>query len=176
MEKKCTHTHYSKPLEDIVVLEEDVTTFDEVENRFLGSVTDDMYISLSREDTIEILDEILIEALPWFRNPRNVNLLEYDRKTRCFKYKWDELEIQIVLKYMQMIWIQRQLYTIDLIKQKYSGSDFKFTSQAAHIKQLITLKQETEREGYHLQSDYSRRKKNKNGIYKTTLRQLMEVI
>lgn len=97
------------PLENISEVEseeiifEDFTTFDEVEARFLGSVTDDMYVALNKEDTEEILDEILIEALPWFKNPREINLLDYDRKKRCFKYKLDELEIQIVNKYMMMI-------------------------------------------------------------------------
>ena len=168
------------PLENISEVEseeiifEDFTTFDEVETRFLGSVTDDMYVALNKEDTEEILDEILIEALPWFKNPREINLLDYDRKKRCFKYKLDELEIQIVNKYMMMIWVQRQLFTIDLIKQKYSSGDFKLSSQAAHIKQLVELKKECEREGYHLQSDYSRRKKNEKGIYKSTFGQLME--
>ena len=94
-------------LENINEIEEidfaDFTTFDEVESRFLGSVTDDMYVALNKEDTEEILDEILVEALPWFKNPREINLLDYNRKERRFNYKLDELEIQIVTKYMMMV-------------------------------------------------------------------------
>ena len=94
-------------LENINEIEEidfaNFTTFDEVESRFLGSVTDDMYVALNKEDTEEILDEILIEALPWFKNPREINLLDYNRKERRFNYKLDELEIQIVTKYMMMV-------------------------------------------------------------------------
>ena len=94
-------------LENINEIEEidfaDFTTFDEVESRFLGSVTDDMYVARNKEDTEEILDEILVEALPWFKNPREINLLDYNRKERRFNYKLDELEIQIVTKYMMMV-------------------------------------------------------------------------
>jgi hypothetical protein len=80
----------------------------------------------------------------------------------------------IVVKYMTMTWLQQQIYTVDNIRQKYSGSDFKFTSQASHIKQLIALKAETEREGYHLQSNYSRMEL-KDGVYRSSLSKIMEV-
>lgn len=92
-----------------------------------------------------------------------------------FECQLDEIEKAIVVKYMTMVWLQQQIYTIDNIRQKYSGSDFKFTSQASHIKQLIALKAETEREGYHLQSDYSRRKLDEDGVYRTSLSKIMEV-
>lgn len=157
------------------VLSDQPTTFDELEQRFLGTITDDMYLEIEKQETEDMLDEILIQALPWFRNPREVNLLDYNLEERRFNYQLDELEKQIVVKYMTMCWLQQQLYTIDLVRQKYTGSDFKLTSQASHIKQLVTLKAETEREGYHLQSDYSRRKRDKNGIYRTTLSKIMEV-
>lgn len=150
------------------------TTFDEVESRFLGAVTDDMYVSLNKSDTEEILDEVLIEALPWFRTPRGKNILDYDREGRKFKCYLDELEIQIIVKYMTMVWVQRQLFTIDLIKQKYTGSDFSVSSQANHIGKLITLKQEAEREGDHLQSNYYRYEKDEHGVYRTTLYKLLE--
>lgn len=79
------------------------TTFEELEQRFLGTITDDMFLELTKQDTEEMLDEILIQALPWFRNPREVNLLEYDAEERCFKYELDELEKQIIIKYMTMV-------------------------------------------------------------------------
>ena len=40
---------------------------------------------------------------------------------------------------------------------KYSGSDFKFTSQANHMQKLLALKKDYEREGFHLQRLYKRR-------------------
>lgn len=150
------------------------TSFDEIQSRFLGSVTEDMYLEMTEEDTKEILDELLIQALPWFKFPKNKNLLKYDLKNRCFYEKLSEMEMAIVVKYMTMTWLQQQIYTVDNIRQKYSGSDFKFTSQASHIKQLIALKAETEREGYHLQSNYSRMEL-KDGVYRSSLSKIMEV-
>jgi len=41
---------------------------------------------------------------------------------------------------------------------KYSGSDFKFTSQANHLAKLLTLKTENHRENIHAQRLYNRHK------------------
>jgi hypothetical protein len=46
---------------------------------------------------------------------------------------------------------------------KYSGSDFKFTSQANHLAKLLTLKAENHRENIHLQRLYKRRKVAEDG-------------
>lgn len=54
-------------------------------------------------------------------------------------------------------WLSFQLATVDLVRQKYSGSDFKFTSQASHLKQLKELKQQYIDKGFHLQRLYRRR-------------------
>lgn len=46
---------------------------------------------------------------------------------------------------------------------KYSGSDFKFTSQANHLAKLLTLKAENHRENIHAQRLYKRRKPRTDG-------------
>ena len=46
---------------------------------------------------------------------------------------------------------------------KYSGSDFKFTSQANHLQKLLTLKTENHRENIHAQRLYKRRKTHEDG-------------
>ena len=71
-------------------------------------------------------------------------------------------------------WIGFQLATVDLIRQKYSGSDFKFTSQASHIKQLSEMKKQYEQKGFHLQRVYCRRKKRADGRLTSTFSQIME--
>ena len=52
------------------------TRFVEVYNRFLGKITDDMYVELTPEDTIKDLRNLLIEAIPGFEFPRK-NLYDY---------------------------------------------------------------------------------------------------
>lgn len=151
------------------------TTFDEVESLFFTLVTDDMYMELTKEDTEQIVDEILIQAIPWFKFPKEKNLYDFDLTNRHFNCLLDTEEQLILCKYMTMVWVQEQMTTIDLIRQKYSGSDFKFTSQASHLKQLVTLKQELEREAYHLQSNYYMKGKDDGGVYRSTLARIMEV-
>lgn len=46
---------------------------------------------------------------------------------------------------------------------KYSGSDFKFTSQANHLAKLLNLKTEVNRENIHFQRLYKRRFKALDG-------------
>jgi hypothetical protein len=57
---------------------------------------------------------------------------------------------------------------------KYSGSDVKFTSQANHMQKLLQLKKDYEREGFHLQRLYKRRKVDEKGIYRSTFGDLMK--
>lgn len=57
---------------------------------------------------------------------------------------------------------------------KYSGSDFKFTSQANHMHKLKDLQKEYERKGFHLQRLYKRRKADSKGIMKSTFGSIME--
>jgi len=46
---------------------------------------------------------------------------------------------------------------------KYSGTDFKMTSQANHLGKLQTLLKEIQRQSLHMQRLYKRRKINDNG-------------
>ena len=68
----------------------------------------------------------------------------------------------------------QQLATVENTRLKYSGSDFKFTSQANHMKTIRQMKEEYEKEGFHLQRLYKRRYINSNGKLKPTMRLLMQ--
>jgi division protein CdvB (Snf7/Vps24/ESCRT-III family) len=46
---------------------------------------------------------------------------------------------------------------------KYSGTDFKMTSQANHLAKLLALQKEIERQSLHMQRLYKRRKLSSNG-------------
>ena len=160
------------------------TLFSEVYESFLSKITDDMYMQLTPEDTYEILRELLISAIPKFEFPRQS--LEYRlRKIKreedntiiikwCFINKLTHQEINILSDYMIVEWIGQQLASIENTRMKYSGSDFKFTSQANHMQKLLQLKKDYERQGFHLQRLYKRRLVDKNGIYRSTFAQLME--
>lgn len=53
------------------------TKFATVYNRFLGKITDDMYLELTPEDTVRDLQNLLIDAIPGFEFPR-VDLYDYE--------------------------------------------------------------------------------------------------
>lgn len=46
------------------------TTFSTIYNRFLGKITDDMYMELTPEDTVKDLQRLLVNAIPGFEFPR----------------------------------------------------------------------------------------------------------
>ena len=56
------------------------TQFAEIYDRFLGKITDDMYMELTPEDTIRDLRSLLIDAIPGFEFPRK-NLDDYNIET-----------------------------------------------------------------------------------------------
>jgi hypothetical protein len=72
-------------------------------------------------------------------------------------------------------WLGQQLASVENTRMKYSGSDFKFTSQANHMQKLLALKRDYEREGFHLQRLYKRRAPDENGIPRSTFGVITEV-
>ena len=70
---------------------------------------------------------------------------------------------------MKINWLQRQIASIENTRLKYSGSDFKFTSQANHMAKILALKTDYEREGFHLQRLYKRREINSDGSIKNRM-------
>ena len=178
------------------------TSFVDVYNRFLGKITDDMYMELTPEDTIKDLRTLLIDAIPGFEFPRK-NLDDFYIETLVIDEDlvqdgdfiigvvWDELEdgeypkaqvliershfnteltseeINILAILMMNGWLQRQITSIENTRMKYSGSDFKFTSQANHLAKLLTLLAETQRQSIHMQRLYKRRRLGKGNIYES---------
>ena len=82
-------------------------------------------------------------------------------------------EVNILALLMKQGWVQRQVASIENTRMKYSGSDFKFTSQANHLSKLMNLLSECQRESFHMQRLYKRRKLE-NGIYKSNWSILLE--
>jgi hypothetical protein len=168
------------------------TSFTEVYNRFLGKITDDMYMELTPQDTIRDLRNLLIEAIPGFEFPRKdlsayaivtstksvSEVIETDfvisqdaqKATIEASAFIDELtseEINILAILMMINWVQRQITSIENTRMKYSGSDFKFTSQANHLSKLLTLLTEVQRQSHHMQRLYKRRKHGESGAYES---------
>ena len=186
------------------------TQFSAVYNRFLGQITDDLYLELTPEDTLRDLQNLLVNAIPGFEFPRQ-NLYDYVIEVREIREDdltpddfvlgtvWGEIgrdtllevpnvlvdksrfnveltpeEINILALLMKQGWVQRQVASIENTRMKYSGSDFKMTSQANHLSKLLSLLNEARRDSFHMQRLYKRRKLADGG-YKSNWSSLMEV-
>lgn len=186
------------------------TPFTDVYNRFLGKITDDMYVELTPQDTIRDLRNLIIDAIPGFEFPRH-NLYDYIIKTEIkdedkvltsdfiIGLVWDDMpedsinvtprvtieksefaaeltseEINILAILMMCAWVQRQVTSIENTRMKYSGADFKMTSQANHLSKLQSLLGECHRQSHHMQRLYKRRKIIDNGEYRSNWSVLRE--
>lgn len=146
--------------------------FSKVYDAFFRKITEDMYMELTKEDTENMVQELLLSALSWFEFPR-VDINDYDLAAGCFNVALSLDEINIISTYMVKEWLGQQLASVENTRMKYSGSDFKFTSQANHMAKLKNLVETYKQEGFHLQRLYKRRKKDVNGIYRSTMGELM---
>ena len=67
-------------------------------------------------------------------------------------------EINILAILMMCGWLQRQVTSIENTRMKYSGVDFKMTSQANHLSKLLSALSECQRQSHHMQRLYKRRR------------------
>lgn len=175
------------------------TPFSAVYNRFLGKITDDMYMELTPEDTIRDLQALLIDAIPGFEFPRKV-LDDYELSVILTTEPTEEAfvittsnngtslvdnsyfpsdltseEINILAILMVNSWLQRQITSIEVVRMKYTGTDFKMSSQANHLSKLLSLLEETRRQSTHMQRLYKRRKTDEKGQISSNWSVLLEV-
>lgn len=76
----------------------------------------------------------------------------------AFNFELTSEEINIIAILMMCNWVQRQVTSIENTRMKYSGSDFKMTSQANHLQKLLALLNECQRQSHHMQRLYKRRR------------------
>lgn len=91
-----------------------------------------------------------------------------------FKADLTAEEINILALLMKQGWVQRQVTSIENTRMKYSGADFKMTSQANHLSKLLSLLTESRRDSFHMQRLYKRRKLDDKGAYQSNWSTLME--
>lgn len=131
---------------------------------------------------------MLIDAIPGFEFPRKVLsyqllLAEVDEDkapidayivpskapgkvkidNSAFAVDLSSEEINILAILMMNGWLQRQVTSIEIVRMKYTGTDFKMTSQANHLAKLLNLLAETQRQSHHMQRLYKRRRTDEQG-------------
>lgn len=175
------------------------TPFSIIYDSFLSKITDDMYMELTELETYAMLEELLLSAMHKFEFPR-FDITDYeetivedegiysgvesnDMEVIAIIYSEGHFnsvltpeEINILSTYMIVEWLGLQLASVENTRMKYSGSDFKFTSQANHMAKIQNMKANYEKEGLHLQRLYKRRLKDKKGIMRSTFGTIMEAV
>ena len=138
------------------------TSFKTIINRFLGKITDDLYLEMTYEETVRDSTQFLLDAIPYFEFPR-FQLYDYDEIEEQYNVDLTVEEINIFALLMKTAWLDRQINSIENTRMKYSGADFKLTSQANHLSKLLQAKSENVRESTHAQRLYKRRKTTSSG-------------
>lgn len=138
-----------------------MTSLKVVYDMFFGQITDDMYLEISKEETFRDCKEFLLASIMQFEFPEKViRIIEDEDGRECFSRDLTLEEINILATGMLLPWLQRQIYSVELTRQKYTGADFKMTSQAAHLSKLMSLLTATKDEHRRLQMLNSRRRVN----------------
>lgn len=173
-----------------------LTNFSKIYDRFFAHVTDDMFMELTEAETYDMLQDLLLAAITKFEFPRfNINDYTIGVMNETISYRgvdsggleveaaeWEggyftadltNEEIEILAINMLMEWLTMQLATTENTRMKYSGTDFKFSSQANHMAKLVELITEYKEQKINLQRLYSRRRLNANGIYESTMGDIM---
>lgn len=137
-------------------------------NTFFSLITDDMYFNLTKEDIEKDCYDLLLCSLPTYEFPETViDIVTDDSGKLVFSRGLSLEEINILAHGMAIYWVQRQITSIELTRQKYTGQDFKLTSQAAHLSKLLTLQDHLKVEHRRLQMLATRRRKV-DGKYAST--------
>ena len=112
----------------------------------------------------EIVEDDFVLGVVWDDSLEQIDDVPYVLVERSsFNNKLSEEEINILALLMKQSWVQRQVTSIENTRMKYSGPDFKMTSQANHLSKLLALLEESRRDSFHMQRLYKRRKLTKNG-------------
>ena len=123
----------------------------------------------------EVSENDFVIGIVWEDLPNGSQVPNAIIEKSCFNCDLTSEEINILAVLMKINWLQRQIASIENTRLKYSGSDFKFTSQANHLSKLITLLDTMNRESTHIQRLYRRRKVDeKTGNYVSNWSVLLE--
>ncbi len=124
----------------------------------------------------ELIDDDFVIGTVWSEAEGTPETPKVIVDKSCFNVELTPEEVNILALLMKQGWVQRQVTSIENTRMKYSGSDFKMTSQANHLAKLLTLLEESRRDSFHMQRLYKRRKlSDTDGTYKSNWSSLGEI-
>ena len=123
----------------------------------------DYDISVVQIQEDQVVEEDFIIGVVWNDSMELQEIPKVMVDRSSFNVELSQEEINILALLMKQAWVQRQVTSIENTRMKYSGSDFKMTSQANHLSKLLSLLEESRRDSFHMQRLYKRRKLSSDG-------------
>ena len=133
----------------------------------------DYSVSVIQIQEDQVVEEDFIIGVVWNDSMELQEIPKVMVDRSSFNVELSQEEINILALLMKQAWVQRQVTSIENTRMKYSGSDFKMTSQANHLSKLLSLLEESRRDSFHMQRLYKRRKLSSDG-YKSNWSVLRE--
>ena len=130
-------------------------SYDEVFSEFLGNITDPVMAKLDENSAIEYLSEYLHKAVSPSYVRRLFSSIKLDDEVQQITYEMakkigDDADNDFVRtmlgKSMAVQWLNPQVNSRVNIAQMFTGSDFKFYSQASHISEIRGIKEDMEKD------------------------------
>lgn len=136
-----------------------MTPYSDVYKAFLGEIQDDFYLNAA-EDIIENdLNILLNKAIVQFSYPR-VNIRDKNDMLQQFNVTLEIDEIEILATGMVLAWVERELHSVDMLRQSMTTKDFNTYSQAPHINALARTSERAEKKLKKMLIKYSIRNKD----------------
>jgi len=112
------------------------TKFGTIYKLFMGSITDDLYYNMTKEQTEADQETFLLLSMGEFKYCK-LDLLDFNLETQSWNITLTLDEITHLVFLMKKHWLKRQMDNVDVLDQKiYSDADIKVFSQA---NQLLAL-------------------------------------
>jgi hypothetical protein len=115
------------------------TLYETIYNNFLSKINDVNLVSLPENISEATMYGFMISAVTKFTKCKN-NLQDRDDTLAQFNPTLTDFEIEVIANMMVAEWLSPSINNITVLKQVLSDSDFKISSQAQHLKELLDLK------------------------------------
>ncbi|MNH66535.1 hypothetical protein D3C73_185680 [compost metagenome] len=127
-----------------------MTLFDDVYDIFLSQISDPVF--MEQDQTDELKYRYLLNSIPKFRKCKS-DLSKRDATS--FEETLTDEELQVLGSLMVIEYLTPLIISIENLKQFMSTKDFTMTSQAAHLKQLLDIREVRKKEVDKMIVDYT---------------------
>lgn len=136
-----------------------MTPYSDVYKAFLGEIQDDFYLNAADDIIENDLNILLNKAIVQFSYPK-VNIRDKNDMLQQFNVTLEIDEIEILATGMVLAWVERELHSVDMLRQSMTTKDFNTYSQAPHINALARTSERAEKKLKKMLIKYSIRNKD----------------